>query len=327
MLLQEPTRYHVGMSTRRTLDVLLPAKDEASIIAQCVQELRAALAPIDVDWAIILIDDGSQDETASVWQSLMAEDRRLGLLQLAGNYGKDAALLAGMRFSRADAVIPVDADLQDPPSVIARMVELWRQGYDQVVGIRRTRDDPAWKVLAAHVHYWMLGRLSHHRLPPQAGDFRLLDRGVIDRLLAMPEVDRYTKGLYVLAGGMTISVAYDRPARRGGKPAQRIHQLISLSLDGITGFTEAPLRFLLPIGALAALFGVGYLVYLLIMIGIGRPTPPGYPTIICLILVFGGIQVAALGLLGEYIARIYRESKRRPTYFVSRSEPPARASL
>lgn len=312
-----------GMGACRSIDIIIPAKDEAAVVERCVREIGQALAGVDVDWAITLVDDGSQDGTAAIWSRLMAEDPRLGLVQLAGNYGKEAALLAGLRHAQADAVIPMDADLQDPPGLLPAMVAQWRAGCDQVVAVRSRRDDPLWKRIAADLHYHLLGALSRQRHLPQAGDFRLMDRSVVERLLAMPEVDRYTKGLYTLAGGRVSTIAYDRPARAAGRPAQGLGRLVSLSLDGITGFTDAPLRMLLPVGVGAALFGLAYLVYLLASLAVGRSTPPGYPTIICLILVFGGIQVAALGLIGEYIARIYRESKRRPPYFITRAEPPA----
>lgn len=312
------------MRSTASLDIIIPARDEEAGLAACAAELRSVLSRLDLDWAAILIDDGSRDGTVAVWRRLMAEEPRFGLIRLAGCAGKEAALLAGMRHARADAVLPLDADLQDPPALIPAMVESWRRGSDQVVGIRSSRGDPWWRSLAARVHYALLRRLSRLDLPREAGDFRLLDRSVVDRLLAMPEVDRYTKGLYALAGGSIATIPYERPPRRSGRPAQRLDGLVTLSLDGITGFTDAPLRWLLPIGLFAALFGVAYLVYLLVVLGLGRPAPPGYPTIICLILVFGGIQVAALGLLGEYLARIYRESKRRPPFFVAECAPPRR---
>lgn len=305
---------------RQSVSILVPAFNEELAVDPFVAALLPMLAQCAARWQILLIDDGSSDRTVERWRNHMIKDSRLGLVVLARNAGKEAALLAGMRHASGDAVIPIDIDLQDPPELIAPFIAHWRAGADQVVAIRNQRDDPTWRRWAAAAHYTVLGWSSRVRITPEAGDFRLLDRTVVDRLLAFPEVDRYTKGLYELAGGRVVTVPFDRPSRVTGQPAQSLPRLISLAIDGITGFSEAPLRLLLPVGISFCLIGCGYLVYLVALVLCGKPVPPGYPTLLGFVLIFGGVQTFALGLIGEYAARIYREVKRRPPYHVASRE-------
>jgi glycosyltransferase involved in cell wall biosynthesis len=302
------------------VSVIVPALNEEVAVLRFYEVVSEALGKSGVDWEIVLVDDGSTDRTAHAWQQLMAVDQHLGLIRLSRNFGKEAALLAGMAHATGDAVIPMDVDLQDPPELLSKFVEKWHEGYEQVVGRRASRDDPAWKSATASAYYWTLHRITRIRIPQNVGDFRLIDRKIVDRLLALPECDRYTKGLYSLVGGSTTFIDYDRPARSSGRPSQSLTKLIGLALDGITGFSDAPLRLLLPIGVASALFGGLYLAFMLFLKLIGIPQPQGYPTMLSFVLMFGGIQVFALGLIGEYVARIYRESKRRPTYIVDATE-------
>ncbi len=314
----------VEPSSRQRVTIIVPAFNEE----QAVEPFLAALLPVlegcPATWEVLLVDDGSSDGTVERWRARLAHDPRLGLVTLARNAGKEAALLAGMRHAHGDALIPIDIDLQDPPSLIPSFIAHWRAGAEQVVAVRNHRDDPAWRRWAAAAHYTLLGWSSRVRITPDAGDFRLLDRAVVTRLLAFPEVDRYTKGLYELAGGRVVTVAFDRPQRVTGQPAQSIPRLVSLAIDGLTGFSEAPLRLLLPLGIGFCLIGACYLVYLVVMVVCGKAVPQGYPTLLGFVLIFGGVQTFALGLIGEYAARIYREVKRRPPYHLAGLEGTAR---
>jgi glycosyltransferase involved in cell wall biosynthesis len=309
---------------RQSVTLIVPAFNEEQTVEPFLAALVPVLAACPAVWQVLLVDDGSTDRTAELWRRRMQDDPRLGLVGLTRNVGKEAALLAGMRHARGDALIPIDIDLQDPPALIPVFLARWREGADQVVAVRNQRDDPAWRRWAAAAHYRLLGWSSRVQMTPDAGDFRLLDRAVVTRLLAFPEVDRYTKGLYALAGGRMVMVPFDRPQRVVGRPAQNLPRLVSLAIDSITGFSEAPLRLLLPLGILFCLIGCFYLVYLVAMVLGGKAVPQGYPTLLGFILIFGGVQTFALGLIGEYAARIYREVKRRPPYHLAGLEGSAR---
>ncbi len=296
------------------ITIIVPTFNEEQAVEPFLTALLPVLDGCPVTWHVLLVDDGSTDRTVERWRVWLARDPRLGLIRLARNAGKEAALLAGMRHASGNAVIPIDIDLQDPPKLIPTLVAHWQAGAEQVVAVRNHRHDPAWRRWAAAAHYTLLGWSSRLRITPDAGDFRLLDRTVVTRLLAFPEVDRYTKGLYELAGGRMVTVPFDRPSRTAGRPTQSIPRLVSLAIDGFTGFSEAPLRLLLPLGMSFCLIGGLYLVYLVVRVVSGTTVPDGYPTLLGFVLIFGGVQTFALGLLGEYAARIYREVKRRPPY-------------
>lgn len=299
------------------LTVVIPALDEADAIDPLLTRLRPALAATGVRWEVVLVDDGSRDATRARWRECMATDPRLGLVGLTRTFGKEAALLAGLAQARGDAVVPIDADLQDPPELIHAFLARWRDGYDVVYGLRTARADPAWKRLTARWYYRLLRRLAVIDIPAEAGDFRLLDRTAVDDLLRLPECDRYTKGLSAWIGRRQCPVPYERPPRVAGRPRQSLPRLIDLAIAGIAGFTASPLRLLFYLGSLvsaaALLYGATWLV--LFLAGT-VPSVPGYPSLLCFILLFGGLNLAALGLLGEYLARIHREVKRRPAYLI-----------
>lgn len=308
-----------------SISIILPAHNEEEVLPLTYRRLADALNATGCPWEVLLIDDGSSDRTVPMWRELMATDGHLGLVAFTRNYGKENALLAGFRHSRGRVVVPVDADLQDPPEVIAEFLVKWREGYDMVYGVRRRRDDPLAKRLAARIHYRLLHATSPIRIPAEAGDFRLLDRTVVEDLLRLPERDRYHKGLYAWVGRRSCPVEYDRPARAAGQARMNFNKLFSLAIDGITSFSEAPLRILLWGGLLACGMAGAYGLYLLtIVLILHQTTPPGYPTLLVFILFFGGIQMVALGMIGEYQARIYREVKQRPAYLIAEQvEAPA----
>lgn len=299
------------------ITILIPAYNERPSLHALYERLTAVLTLTACPYELVLIDDGSTDGSAEAWTDLRQRDERLGLVRLTRNFGKEAALLAGFRHAQGDVVIPVDADLQDPPEVIPEFINRWRDGFDIVYGVRQERKDPTWKRLAALNYYRLLGGFSTIRIPADAGDFRLLDRTSVQRLISLPEADRYTKGLYTWIGGRQCAVPYHRPARQHGEAQQSLGKLLSLALDGLTGFTESPLRVLLYSGILvcfaAGLYG---LIWLIFYLGGWSSSIPGYPSLLLFILFFGGLNLAALGIIGEYLARIYREVKRRPPYLI-----------
>jgi glycosyltransferase involved in cell wall biosynthesis len=299
------------------ITILVPALNEQASLQALYDRLTAVLSSTGCPYEIVLIDDGSTDGSAESWLAMRQHDQRLALVRLTRNFGKEAALLAGFRHAQGDVVIPIDADLQDPPEVIPEFIRRWREGYDIVYGVRQERDDPTWKRIAAQNYYRLLGSFSTLRIPADAGDFRLLDRTSVQRLISLPEADRYTKGLYTWIGGRQCAVPYHRPARQHGDAQQSLGKLLSLALDGLTGFTESPLRVLLWSGILVCLgAGLYGLAWLIVYLGGWSSSIPGYPSLLLFILFFGGLNLAALGVIGEYLARIYREVKRRPPYLI-----------
>ncbi len=312
---------------RPLISVVIPALDEAEGLDRLHRELSSALDALACPWEAILIDDGSRDATCAVWRGLMARDRRLGLVSLTRSFGKEAALVAGFARSRGDVVVPLDADLQDPPAVIGEFLARWRAGYDVVYGVRRSRCDPLWKRWSAAAYYRLIGRLADVEIPVGAGDFRLIDRAAIDDLMRLPESCRYTKGLFAWVGRSSCAVAYDRPARAVGEAKQDLGKLIGLAIDGITGFSPAPLHGLLWLGAASSIGAVVYAASLLLHRLAGGATVPGYASTVCLILFFGGLNMAGIGLIGEYLARIYREVKRRPLYLERAVEGAVRGGI
>jgi len=287
------------------ISILIPTLNERASFDTLYSRLTAVLRTLGCPYELILIDDGSTDGSADAWAALRERDARLGLVRLTRNFGKEAALLAGIRQAQGDVVIPVDADLQDPPEVIPEFIARWRDGFDVVYGVRQQRDDPTWKRLAAQSYYRLLGGFSTLRIPADAGDFRLLDRTSVQRLISLPEADRYTKGLYTWIGGKQCAVPYHRPARQHGDTQQSLGKLLSLALDGLTGFTESPLRVLLWTGILICLgAGIYGFTWLIVYLGGWSSSIPGYPSLLLFILFFGGLNLAALGIIGEYLARI-----------------------
>lgn len=279
--------------------------------------LEPCLAAITPDFEIICVDDGSSDATLAGLIAARIRDPRIKVLSLSRNFGKDTALSAGLDFAEGDAVVPIDADLQDPPELIAAMVEKWREGYDVVYARRASRasDTPA-KRLTARLFYKIHNLLADVRIPDDAGDFRLLDRRVIEALRGMPERIRFMKGLFTWVGFRQTGIDFDRPLRVMGHGKWKPMKLWNFALDGITGSTTLPLRVWtyagLAIAALALLAAFGLTLHTLLA---GRDVP-GYASLMVAILFLGGMNIFATGILGEYIGRIFVEVRNRPLYLV-----------
>lgn len=301
------------------LTILVPVKDEESAVAPFVSRVSAVLDGLDEQggWEILFIDDGSHDSTLAAILAAHRADPRVHCISLSRNFGKEAALSAGLDHAVGQAVIPLDVDLQDPPEVIGEMVTKWREGYDVVYGVRRNRtSDSLPKRLTAEWYYRAHNYLSADKIPEHAGDFRLLDRKVVDVIRLMPERNRFMKGLFAWAGFRQAAVDYDRAPRAVGETKFNYWKLWTLALDGITSGSTLPLRVWSYLGAIVAFFSLLYAGYVAVRTLIFGGDVPGYPSLMVATLFFGGVQLISLGVLGEYVGRILVETKHRPIYIV-----------
>lgn len=311
----------MAVPTVPILSIIVPVKDEEGAIAPFVARVGAVLNALDdaaaKAWEILFIDDGSSDTTLAAIIIANQADPRIRAISFSRNFGKEPALSAGLDFARGAAVIPIDVDLQDPPEVIGDMIKAWRAGHEVVYGVRRNRaSDSLPKRLTADLYYRAHNRLSHDKIPEHAGDFRLLDRKVVDVIKAMPERNRFMKGLFAWSGFKQAAVEYDRVERTVGTTKFRYWRLWTLALDGITSASTAPLRIWSYIGVVVALLSFLYALYIIIITVITGIDAPGYASLMTAVLFFGGLQLISLGVLGEYVGRILVETKQRPLYVV-----------
>jgi polyisoprenyl-phosphate glycosyltransferase len=301
------------------LSVVVPVKNEEAAIVPFVERVGAILDSIAAEggWEILFVDDGSTDATIVAIIAANLADPRVRALSLSRNFGKEAALSAGLDHARGSAVIPMDVDMQDPPEVLPEMVTKWREGHEMVFGVRRDRRSDGWaKRLTARLFYRAHNIVSQDKIPENAGDFRLMDRKVVDVIRAMPERNRFMKGLFAWAGFRQTAVEYDRGERENGRSKFNYWKLWTLALDGITSASTVPLRIWSYIGAVVALFALGYAGFLALdTLMFGNPVP-GYASIMTSVLFLGGVQLISLGVLGEYVGRILTETKQRPLYVV-----------
>ena len=301
------------------LSVIVPVKDEQEAIEAFVRRVAPILDGLFADgaWEILFIDDGSEDATLAAIQAAHRGEPRVRALSLSRNFGKEAALSAGLDHAHGRAIVPMDVDLQDPPEVIGQMLEKWHEGYEVVYGVRRNRStDSLPKRLTADLYYRAHNYLSDDKIPEHAGDFRLLDRSVVDVIRRMPERNRFMKGLFAWGGFRQAAVEYDRVPRTVGKTKFRYWKLWTLALDGITSGSTMPLRIWSYIGVVIAFFTLVYAVFLVARTAVSGVDVPGYASLMVAILFFGGLQLISLGVLGEYVGRILIETKQRPIYVV-----------
>lgn len=271
------------------------------------------------DFEIICVNDGSQDSTLEKIEKLAAKDKRVKAIDLSRNFGKEIALTAGIREAVGDAVIPIDADLQDPPELIAELIEKWNEGYDVVYATRLLREgESRLKKITSYLFYRTIRLLTKVDIPPDTGDFRLMSRQVVDALNECREQHRFMKGLFSWVGFKQTSVPYLRNRRYKGITSFNYWKLWNFALEGITSFSFIPLQIATYIGFLTALFSVFYIIYVIGKTWLFGEAVRGYPSTIVAIFFFGGMQLMTLGIIGEYVGRIYNESKRRPLYFIKR---------
>jgi glycosyltransferase involved in cell wall biosynthesis len=321
-----------GPARRTRLSVIVPGLNEERAIPTLVERLCPVLDGLDVDWEVIFVDDGSTDGTMAVLRSLNASDPRFKAVSLSRNFGKEVAAAAGLAYAAGDAAVLMDADLQHPPEVIADFVRHWRQGADMVYGQRIDRGaDTLLHRLLAQVFYVAFGRLSGTVLPEGAGDFRLLDRKAIDAMNRMGERVRFNKGLYAWMGFRSVGVPFNVPPRATGRSRWRIGALAHFALDGLVSFSTVPLRVWSYLGLVISLFAFCYAVIIFAKTIIYGIDAPGFPSLIISVMFFAGVQLISLGVLGEYLGRMYEEVKGRPLFLVAEElgldrPPPDRAS-
>ncbi|MBR2083396.1 MAG: glycosyltransferase family 2 protein [Muribaculaceae bacterium] len=302
----------------KKISVLIPCYNEEKTLPLLYPELVKLMEGLpDYEWEIMFVNDGSADNTLHILQQLRQQDKRVNYVDLSRNFGKEVAMLAGFDYVTGDCMVIVDADLQDPPALIPEMLKYWEEGYEDVYARRRTRGKESWlRKWLSIKFYKLLQRTSRFDVLQNVGDFRLLDRRCINALKRMRESERYTKGMFCWIGFNKKEVEFDRGDRVAGHSSWGYKQLFSLAIDGITSFTSAPLRISTFVGFVVSMLAFIYMIYVFIKALIWGDPVQGYPSMVILILFLGGIQLLSLGIIGEYIGRIYNETKNRPDYIV-----------
>jgi glycosyltransferase involved in cell wall biosynthesis len=312
---------HFILENRPEFSVVVPAFNEAEGLTHFHRRLVTVMEATGT-WEVLYIDDGSNDTTREMVEYLRRDDPRIALISLSRNFGKEIATTAGLDHARGEAVIVIDADLQDPPEVIPDLVAAWRLGFDMVCAQRRKREgDTALKKLTARVFYRLMRNAGHVRLPEDTGDFRLMSRRVVEAACKLREQHRFMKGLFAWIGFPTTTVLYDRAPRDAGHTKWNYWKLWNFALEGITSFTLMPLKIATYLGLVVALVSVAFGTQVIVKtLMFGNPVA-GYPSLITVILFLGGIQLMTLGVIGEYLGRVFDETKRRPLYLVERFLP------
>jgi len=303
------------------ISVIVPCYNEQEVLPEFHRRLAAVMNATGLAWEVVYVNDGSRDATLAGMLGLQAADHHVALVNLSRNFGKEIALTAGLDHARAsDAVVVIDADLQDPPEVIPELIAAWREGFDIAYAQRSVRHgETAFKRFTAHAFYRLMQRVGGRvQLPKDTGDFRLMSRRSLDALLQLREQHRFMKGLFAWVGFPAKAVAYERAPRAAGTTKWNWWKLWNLSLEGITSFTVGPLKFATYMGVLVAVVAAIYLVVLLARtLLFGNPVA-GYPSLMATVLFLGGVQMMMLGIIGEYLGRIFNETKARPLYIVER---------
>ncbi len=299
------------------LSLVVPMFNESGNLDRLFEQLDAVMRGIGVSYEVVCVDDGSRDDTVDRVVAHHRRDGRIRLVELSRNFGKELALTAGLQHATGRAVVMIDADLQHPPELIADMLDAWRDGFEMVIAVRRDREgESLLKRVNARAFYWLFERMSEVRLPPGAGDFRLLDRKVVDVLNAMPEHTRFMKGLYAWVGFRQKLLPYDVAERAGGGTKFNLLRLWRLAIDGITAFTAVPLKVWTFVGMMAAGIGLLYGLVIIVKTAVLGIDVPGYASLMVATLFFGGVQLVSLGIIGEYLGRVFAEVKQRPLYVV-----------
>ncbi len=303
---------------KKLISILIPCYNEAQSLPILIPKLEDLANNLkQYDWEFLCVNDGSKDNTLEVLRELRVVYNRINYIDLSRNYGKENAMLAGFDYVKGDCMVIMDADLQHPPHVIVQMLEKWEEGNDDVYASRLTRGKESWlRKKLSLLYYRILQRSTRLEVLPNVGDFRLLDRRCINALKQMRENNRYTKGMYCYIGFKKTYVTFETEDRIAGESSMNYKTLINLAIEGILSYTTVPLRIATVIGVLTSLFAFIYMLVVFIKTLLYRDPVQGYPTMMIVILFLGGIQLLALGILGEYIGRIFTETKNRPVYFV-----------
>ncbi|MBR6033327.1 MAG: glycosyltransferase family 2 protein [Clostridia bacterium] len=305
---------------KKLVTILVPAYNEQEVLPMLYERLVNLIDGLpNYDFEVLFVNDGSKDNTLNIIMELRQKDQRICYLNLSRNYGKETAMIAGLDYAKGDAVIIIDADLQDPPELIPEMIKYWEEGYDDIYAKRRSRKGETFlKKFTSKMYYKILQSFTRIDIGKDAGDFRLLDRRCVEALKLMRESQRYTKGLYSWIGYNKKEILFDRDPRAAGKTKWNYGKLVNLSIDGITSFTTAPLRWATFFGLAVSFIGFVYMIYTIVKTIVKGIDVPGYASTIVIILFLGGIQLVFLGVLGEYLGRAFYETKSRPLYFIDR---------
>lgn len=299
------------------LSLIVPLFNEELAIEPFYQAIRREPSLLEHEVEIVFINDDSTDRTLEIARDIALLDRNVVLINFSRNFGKEPALFAGLEYASGEAVVPMDADLQDPVEVVACLIEKWQQGADVVLAKRRDRSSDGYlKRHSASLFYHLLNRIAYTHIEENVGDFRLMDRKVVDVIKALPEQQLFMKGVLSWAGFTVAIVEYDRASRVAGQSKFNAWKLWNLALEGITSFSTLPLRLWSYIGAGISLLALGYAGYLIVDKLLFGNEVPGYPSLMTAILFLGGVQLIGIGILGEYVGRIYMEAKHRPRYVV-----------
>jgi glycosyltransferase involved in cell wall biosynthesis len=307
--------------THPTFSVIAPVHNEEAVLPELYRRVRDVLEQTGETWELVLVNDGSRDHSAQVIHQLHQADQRVVGLSLSRNFGFQVAMTAGLDHARGDAVVLIDADLQDPPEVMLEIITKWRDGYDVVYGVRGERQGETWfKRWSAHAFYTLIGRITNVPIPADTGDFRLMDRRVVDAIRQMPERHRFLRGMVSWVGFNQTGVTYQRHTRYAGTTKFTLKKMLQFALDGITSFSYLPLQLASYLGfTMAALSGVAIVVVIALRL-LGSSAPLlGQATTLVVVLFLGGVQLIGLGLIGEYVGRIYDDVKGRPLYLIDRS--------
>lgn len=308
--------------THPLISIVVPAYNEEGVLSEFHETVVEVVSKLQVNIEIVYVNDGSTDNTLDIINNLRLKDPRITLIDLSRNFGKEIAMSAGLHKAAGDAVVVIDADLQDPPELITELIKEWEDGYDVVYARRTLREGESHlKKITAHFFYRIINYVSKIAIPEDTGDFRILSRRAVNALNTFKEQHRFMKGLFAWIGFKQKAVYYQRNARYEGESKWNYRHLWSFALDGITSFTIAPLKISTYIGLVTALGAFGYGIYMVIETLIHGNEVPGYPSLIVIILILGGIQLVAIGVLGEYLGRIFNETKQRPLYFINEYLP------
>ncbi|MEU0373363.1 glycosyltransferase family 2 protein [Streptomyces sp. NPDC006283] len=313
------------MTTVHT-SVVVPCFNESEVIEAFHKELVGALEPTGTAFEICYVDDGSSDRTRAHLGQLAAADPRVRYTSFSRNFGKESAMLAGLRMSAGDVVVLMDADLQHPPHLVPRMLELHRHGYDQVVAQRDRTGEGAVRTALSQAYYRLVRRFMDVEVIDGAGDFRLLSRRAVNALLALPESNRFSKGLFSWIGFDTVTFTYTNVQRAAGSSKWGGRRLLNYGIDGLLSFNSRPLRMAIHTGLWLFLSALAYALWIIANVVLDGVETPGYATLITAIVGLGGIQLATLGVIGEYVGRIYHEAKRRPHYVIRETDETATAT-
>jgi glycosyltransferase involved in cell wall biosynthesis len=302
----------------KKISILIPAYNEQAVLEKLFTRLaNLANDTKDYDFEFLFVNDGSRDKTLEIIKDYADKDDRVAYVNFSRNFGKEIGMIAGLDHVTGDATVIIDADLQDPPELIPKMIELWEQGYDDVYAKRRTREGESWlKKLTSKQFYNILQKFSNVPIQKDTGDFRLLDRRAVEALKQFRESERYTKGMFSWIGFNKKEILYDRDPRAAGETKWNYLKLINLAVDGITSFTTAPLRMSTILGFLVSIITFVYLVVLVVRTIFFGTDLVGYPSMMAVILFLGGVQLLSLGIIGEYVGKIFNETKNRPLYIV-----------